>query len=848
MPAGVPTAFQADPYDYGDARRLAEVLDLAEPVAIALVRRGHRTVERAQAFLAAAATHDPSAFDGIDRAVELIGRTVAAGERITVHGDYDVDGICATAIVIAGLRRADADCDWLIPDRLSEGYGLTAATVETLSSRGTGLLITVDCGIGSVDEVAAAKDAGIEVIVTDHHQPGPELPDCPIVHPQVSNYPFPGLCGAAVAQKLVIALERERDEVADPAVDLDLVALATIADMVPLVDENRSLARRGLTELRRARRPGIRALLAAAKVEPERIDEGDIAFRVAPRINAAGRLYRADAAVELMLTTEADRAATIAAELDGANHDRRRTEREVSNAAEAALRELPGELREAGALVIAGEGWHPGVVGIVASRIVERHERPAVVLSIDGEGRARGSGRSIAGFDLLGALESCAAHLDRFGGHRAAAGVELAATEIDAFRLAMADYAAKASPGGPVAIPERIDAVVGAEGLDLRVAEQLEGLGPFGQGNPGVKLLVPSATIGDVRPMGEDGKHSRFNVVSGGLSARAVAFNANGRIAAAQRSPHDLTLKLELNHWNGSIEPRAVLDDAHEPVAAGAPGHDCATAAPVAWWWERFEAELGREPGAAEPPVTGGGERRTTVAGRRGSALARISELLSSGARVMVVGADAGRRDALAELADPARFGLPGGSTIVCARCAPGTLSAAAPGPALMLTDYATLAREPEAARDYGHLVLLDPPSSEPIDTCVATATGPGYLHEAWPAASELAESCWDTEWELRSPLAEIYRALAATELGGEELGRVLIGDGKYARSPESAARCVVILRELGIAAGRPQGDARSLRVVSSERTSLERSDAWSAYRRVHQEGRKYLETRRAAR
>jgi single-stranded-DNA-specific exonuclease len=283
--------FKAAPYDYGEARALADQLGLADPVAIALVRRGHRTVEQARTFLDANEAHDPERFEGIGAAVEAIEAAIAAGSRITVHGDYDVDGMCSTAILVGALRRAGAECDWIIPDRLTDGYGLSSASIEHLRERGTGLLITADCGIGSAAEIETVRAMGIAAVVTDHHQPGATLPDCPIVHPEVSAYPFTGLCGAAVAHKLVAAFERSRglNDAADESRDLDLVALATIADLVPLVGENRSLARRGLAELRRARRPGLRALLAISQVEPERLDEGDIAFRIAPRLNAAGR-------------------------------------------------------------------------------------------------------------------------------------------------------------------------------------------------------------------------------------------------------------------------------------------------------------------------------------------------------------------------------------------------------------------------------------------------------------------------------------------------------------------------------------------------------------------------------
>src|SRR3954453_22010931 len=323
------------------------------------------------------------------------------------------------------------------------------SSVKELQRRDTKLVITVDCGIGSVEEVAAAQAAGIQVVVTDHHLPGEQLPDCPIIHPVVSGYPFEGLCAAGVAYKLATALCDAAGQGAVETVggrrhptdaQLDLVALATVADMVPLVGENRRLVREGLRVFPEGPRVGLRALMAAASVDPETVDAGSLGFRLAPRINAAGRLYRADAGVELMLTDDPDRAASIAAELDKANSERRWTEQKVVEGAQRARSELPPELAEAPALILAGEGWHPGVVGIAASRMVERHFRPTILLSVEG-GRAKGSARSIPGFDLVAALGACDRHLVRYGGHRAAAGLELEATDLDAFRDAFIAHA-----------------------------------------------------------------------------------------------------------------------------------------------------------------------------------------------------------------------------------------------------------------------------------------------------------------------------------------------------------------------------------------------------------------------
>jgi single-stranded-DNA-specific exonuclease len=844
--------FEAQPYSYADVRAVAAALDLAEPVATALVRRGHRTVEQAREFLSGEESHPSAAFEGIDRAVEMIRAAIAAGTRITVHGDYDVDGMSATAILVSALRRAGADCDWLIPDRSADGYGISSATVARLAERGTGLMISADCGIACPDEVAEAQKLGIEVIVTDHHQPAERLPDCPIVHPEISSYPFPSLCGAAVAHKLACRLEGDDDEVRD----LDLVALATIADMVPLVGENRTLARRGIAELRRARRPGIRALLAVAEVDPEVLDEGDLGFRISPRLNAAGRLYRADAGVELMLTGDDARATEIARELDSANHERREVERGVLHEAEAAYRELPDEAREAPALVLAGEGWHPGVVGIVASRIVERFGRPAVLLSIGPDGRAKGSARSIPGFDLLEGLRACSEHLERFGGHRAAAGLELEAERIDSFRAAFASHAAEVIETAPGEVPERIDVIVGAEALDFRTAEQLAALGPFGQGNPEIRLLVPWARVGEVRPMGQEGKHARFDLRSGAGAAAGVAFNSNAKLAAAQRAPHDLIVRLELNHWNGAIEPRAVLASATAGAAPPEDGerrHAACGCAPEAdsVWWQRFEEELRGEPARWPTEFAGGDPEpapgRTRLTHRRRSAIPLIAELLSSGCRVAVVCADARRRAELALLAaSPARFG--GAHAVVCGSCPPGTLGAAvAPsGAELLLTDWEALAAEPGALAAFEHVVAVDPPPLPALAAAISSGSPDGFLHESWWAAGELPSLCWGERWQPRAALAEVFRGAVEGPLEGEALAAVLCGSAALRRHPAIAARCVRVLAELELAELGGEVGQRRLRIVSSARTELERSDSWRQYSELHRRGAEHLQERLA--
>ena len=558
-PAPPAPRLELAPYNLTAALTLERELGVSHVLAQVLVRRGLSDVSAARAFLHPTEAHDPSAFAGIDRAVGMIERHVRAGSRIVVHGDYDVDGVCATATMVRALRALGADVGWYLPDRLTDGYGLALETVRRLAAGGTALLITVDCAITAVDEVAAARAAGVEVVVCDHHAPRADgrLPDCDIVHPAVCGYPCVDLCGTGVAYKVAQALGAPGVED-----DIELVALATVADLMPLVGENRRLVREGLRALSRTARPGLRALMTVAKADPSALDTRALGFRLAPRINAAGRLRRADAGLELLLTDDEQRAGEIAAELDRVNTERRAVEQRIVWEAEAQVAEF-GERR---AYVLAGEDWHPGVVGIVASRIVERHHRPAVVVALDGD-VGSGSARSIPGFDLLGALHATAEHLERYGGHRAAAGMTVQRDRIDGFRRALEDHAEAVLPDDLLIARERVDAIASGCELGLDLAEELELLEPCGMGNPRSRLLVPGARLRDPRPMG-DGRHLRFVVGSGGINARAVAFGCDGKLGVEPDEPADATFRLERNFWNGAVEPRLVLGHAR-PCAPG---------------------------------------------------------------------------------------------------------------------------------------------------------------------------------------------------------------------------------------------------------------------------------------
>ena len=537
---------------------LARELGVSEVTASVLVRRGYGRPDDARRFLAAEPPgHDPLLLGDMAAAVERIRSAVAAGERICVHGDYDVDGICATALAVLLLGELGADAGWHLPSRFEEGYGVSRDTLGRLADDGVGLVLTVDCGITAVEEVATARARGLDVVVTDHHRPGDALPDCPVVATRPSAYPFPELCGTGVVYKLGEALLGADH----PAVrrHLDLVALATIADVVPLVDENRALAAAGLRALATTRRPGLRALLRSARVDPAAVDSGAVAFRLAPRINAAGRLCRPDVALELILAEDDDAAESRARELEDLNRERQAVEDRILREATALAEELPVPTRRRRGYVLWSEDWHEGVIGIVASRLVERFGRPVVLVARSHEGW-KGSGRSIPRFDLHAALQACSGHLQRFGGHRAAAGLSIQPERLEAFAEAFAAHADAALTEDDLHSPAVVDAVVSANELTLELAHELEKLAPFGLGNPDVTLLVPAtravapATVGD-------GKHLRFRVTQHGRDGgTAIAFGQGAQLDRLRADALvDVVCRLKENSWNGTVAPQLVV-------------------------------------------------------------------------------------------------------------------------------------------------------------------------------------------------------------------------------------------------------------------------------------------------
>jgi single-stranded-DNA-specific exonuclease len=502
----------------------------------------------------------------MDRAVARICEAVARRERIVAYGDYDVDGVTATVQLVDFLTSLGADVGWYIPHRLTEGYGLNPAAVERLAAQGTKLIVTLDCGVTAVAEVDRAAELGVDVVVVDHHRVSPELPRAvALLNPQQPDCQFPSkeLCAAGVTFFLLVALRRRlREQGAftggvepDLRPYLDLVALGTIADVVPLLGVNRLLVRAGLRQIGRTARPGLKALIDVAGLDRNQpIGAGQVGFRLAPRLNAAGRLDDAGRAVRLLLRdASAEDAQSIAKELDEENRVRQQIEGEILS---VALTEASGRMQgphPPSALVMASPGWHPGVVGIVASRLVERTRRPTLLLAIDGE-EARGSGRSIAGFDLHAALASCDELLTRYGGHRMAAGLTLPAKDVPALRERLERWAAERITAEQFEPQCRIDAQVTPGLLNEQLAEQLEQLAPFGAGNPEPMLaafgLRGHARVLEAKQRGAE-PHLKLQLPREGRAVLdAIGFGL-GAQAPLCDGPIDAAFHLGLDQWQG---------------------------------------------------------------------------------------------------------------------------------------------------------------------------------------------------------------------------------------------------------------------------------------------------------
>ncbi len=485
---------------------------------------------------------DPMLMLDMYKAVAVIRDAIGKGEAITVFGDYDVDGVTATAILLTYLRKQGAKVDFYIPDRHGEGYGLNIAAVEQIASHSQ-LLITVDCGITCAKEVARAKELGMRVIVTDHHQLGTEMPQCEaVLNPLLGHYPFRRLCGAGVAFKLVQAMGGM--EAVQPL--WELAALATIADIVPLMDENRVLVYYGLEAMRTTQRPGLIALMESAGVEPQKVTSSDVAFRMAPRINAGGRLALASRGVELLTTRRMDAAREIAEELNQDNTKRRELELDIFQKADEMTRNEIDFMNER-AVVICGEGWNPGVIGLAASRLVEKYKWPTVLLSQDGD-VCVGSARSIPGVNIHQAMSTCRDLFVRFGGHAQAAGLTIEKKNVPEFRKRLSKAIA-AQTEAEVFIPtEEYDLELELSEMTEELVDAFSAMQPTGFGNPAPVFCVRGVHTTEIHTMGKDGAHLRMKLAQGSDMRNAIGFRMGERMNTLPEVVEAI-LSLSINVW-----------------------------------------------------------------------------------------------------------------------------------------------------------------------------------------------------------------------------------------------------------------------------------------------------------
>ncbi len=520
--------------------------------------------------------HDPKLLPDTDRASRRILDALASNQTIAIYGDYDVDGITATATLYHTLKALDPNASVItyVPHRLDEGYGLNDHAIRELADQGAGVVISVDCGITAVEPARVARDAGVDLIITDHHNPSSDgtLPEpFALVHPRApgSAYPFAELCGAGVAYKLAWRLAvlhagrpdgRANEPLRKLLIDLlAFTALGSIADVVPLVDENRVLTRFGMGRIKHSPFEGLRALVRASGLDSDKIDTDAVGFRLAPRLNACGRMGHAADAVELFTTATGSRADEIADQLARQNTERQATERRIVEQA-TEMAEQRG-MTEPGirAIVLRHADWHPGVVGIVCSRLVERFARPTLLLCDDGD-TAKGSGRSIAGFNLHAGLDACADHLLKYGGHDAAAGMAVASDRFDAFADAFISHANTELSDDDLVSTIHADCEASADELTVDAINQIDELRPFGRGNPKVRLLLRDVPVDrDAAPFGSNAKHLGVHVGSG-PSLRCIAWNRGDDCPRMKRGRRiDLVLTPQVSSWSGRVEP--VIED-----------------------------------------------------------------------------------------------------------------------------------------------------------------------------------------------------------------------------------------------------------------------------------------------
>jgi single-stranded-DNA-specific exonuclease len=794
-----PASFQLAPVDLSLVDDLRRDLGCTETLAWLLARRGV-TPDVARALIEddpeadARHMHDPLLLGDMAAGVERIRYAIEQGEQIVVHGDYDADGVCSTTLLVEGLEAAGAtDVQAFLPDRFTNGYGLQIDQVERFAHGGARLLIAVDCGITAVEAVAHANDLGLDVIICDHHRPGPVLPAAIICSTRPSDYPFPDICATVVASKLVEALG-----VPVGPRQHELEAIATIADCMPLVGENRAIVRRGLRALRTTDRPGLVALINQCGLRAREIDAEAIGFKLAPRLNAVGRISQSERAYEL-LRAGADHAPALAAAVDETNEQRRAIEREISELAIAQVEGWSQAERDARIYVVHGTGWHEGVVGIVASRLVERYWRPVIVIS-DGD-PARGSGRSVDGVDLHAALATCDELLLRWGGHAQAAGVTIDPTRIDELRKRLAQWGAVNIADELLAPRDRIDAIVPGHDLRFELVQELNRLAPWGTGWERPTLLAIGAQVQETRAIGGDGSHLKCTVCVGEHRVSGIGFSMAPLIPDLAVAPSvDVALRPSINRFRGveSLQVELVRVYPLPAVEEEAVQHRSAVRLPVEHVLAAAVGLVRPDIAEADPELLPGleallGRGDTVDVRHRTDGVAHVAQLLASGLRVVVVVADACRRRATFLPLAGVRFGVV--SWLEASEHLPplelrARLHRLADegGAQLVLSDHASLVHvlAADSPLHVDAVVVFDPPGTATHRDLLAATSAP--LQLVFGAAEQrFTSDALRAALDVRGTLADTYRALRDQgPLAGDQLRAVLFGTAEFERSPSA--------------------------------------------------------------
>lgn len=766
------------PFNWESAERFAGELGVPLLVGIVLARRGFRSTEEIRAFLDInEAVPDPFLFHDMPVALDLLIAAADAGRRVVVHGDYDVDGVSATALLVRGLAHFGIHAEAFLPSRFVQGYGLSEAGVREIAGGGDALLVTVDCGVNYPDEVALAQALGLDVIVTDHHRAGPALPECPVIHVERSDYPHADLCGVGIALKLLHGMHvRLKDAAPTTMPDallshLDLVALGTIADLVPLTAENRYLVSEGLVRLAASNKPGLRALLKVANGEA-RVDAQAVGFRLAPRLNAAGRLGDAQMPLRLLLTDDDAEAERLAQELDLLNRERQEIEAGVLREALAVVDALD-EL--APVLVVSGPHWHEGILGIVASRLVERHHRPAIVLS-EKEGLARGSARSIPAYDIMAGLAATSEHLTVFGGHRQAAGMTLPSSAIPAFKSQLEAHAAGVLQAADLVPTYHPDALVRGCDLTLETTDAFARLAPFGSGNPKVRLIALDARF-EATQSTRKGDHLQCTLVVDEVRTRGIGFGLAPKLPDLVETGlrGHAGIRLEASEWQGTTRTEVHLHSLYRTQDVGAQNLGCLPECP-------FRDSLDAAAGCSRCVDPYGDVTITKALPGRdlrdGAArLSSIAEILSCGEPAGVVGAAV--QPHLQELAGTLPLRELGVTGVDCvSRHCWRTRLAGLRADSLLVTDWDAAERRTELLRGRRHLIVADPPYRASHTALLDDLAHSGVrVHLAYGTAerertvSELQVRLHPRYWMVAlyragwgtAPTAEVFSAVEAT-------------------------------------------------------------------------------------